>query len=148
MFEQIQFHNIFNFLFVQKGFNFVLKELLNPFMLVSTSETTLEYFCPKGFNQSIHAFFDLKNYFKIFLSRRAACFDSRKYFRIFLSGRVCSIHSCLFCPQKVFQNVFVQEGLLNPLMLVLSTETILEYFCQEGFAHQSLKKFQLLKISI
>ena len=38
---------------------------------------------------------------------------------------------------------FCQEGLL-----VLTSETIFEYFSQEGFAHQSLKKFQLLKISI
>ena len=37
---------------------------------------------------------------------------------------------------------FCQEGLL-----VLTSETIFEYFSQEGFAHQSLKKFQLLKIS-
>ena len=120
-------------LFVQKGFNFVLKVLLNPFIFVSTSETVLECFCPEGFTKSVHACFDLRIYFKIFLSRRVACFDLRKYFRIFLSRWVCSILSCLFWPQKVFQNVFVRKGLLNLFMLVLPSETILEYFCQEGF---------------
>ena len=155
--KQIQFHNIFNCLFVQRGFNFVLKELLNPFMLVSTSETILEYFCPEGFAQSVHACVDLRNYFRIFFVQKGllnpfmlvltsetilkyfcpegllvltsesileyfclegfaqfvyACFFLRKYFRISLSRRVCSIHSCLFCPQKLFQNIFLKEGLL------------------------------------
>ena len=109
----------------------ILKYFCPEGLLALTSESILEYFCPEGFAQSVHT-----------------CFDLRKYFRISLSGRVCSICSCLFCPQKVFQNIFVQESLLNPLMLVLSSETMLEYFCQEWFAHQSLKKFQLLKISI
>ena len=99
-------------------------------MLVLTSETILKYFCAEGFAQSIHACFDL----------------------------------------KVFENIFVWKDLLNPFMLVLSSDSILEClcpggfaqsihacfvlriilecFCQEGFAHQSLKKIQLLRISI
>ena len=152
--DRFSFTIPFIFFFVQKGFNFVLKELLNPFIFVSTSETILEYFCPQGFVQSVHTCFDLRNYFfifcqegfaqsihacfdlrncfKIFLSRMVACFDLWKYFRIFLSRRVYSILSCLFWPQKVFQNIFVQEGLLDLFMLVLSSETFLEHFCQEG----------------
>ena len=32
-------------------------------------------------------------------------------------------------------------------MLVLYSGTTLEYFCPEGFAHQSLKKFRQVKMS-
>ena len=103
----------------------ILKYYCPEGLLVLTSESVLEYFCPEGFAQSVHACFDLRKYLKIFLSRRVACFDL-----------------------KEFYNIFFQEGLLNPFIIVLSSETILEYFCQEGFAQQSLKKFKLLKISV
>ena len=119
--------------FVQKGFNFALKELLNPFIFVSTSETILEYFCPEGFTKTVHACFDLRNYFRIFLSRKVACFGIRNCFRIFLSRRVCLICSCLLWPRKVFESIFVRKGLLSPFMFVLPSETLLEYFCQERF---------------
>ena len=48
--------------------------------------------------------------------------------------------------ESILENFYPEE--FNPFMLVLSSESILEYFCQEGFAHQSLKIFQLLKILI
>ena len=94
MFEQFTF-TIFSIFYVHKGFNFYLKELLNPFIFVSNSETILEYFCPDGFAQSVHACFNLENYFKILLSRRVAGFNFRKYFRILLSRKFCSICLCL-----------------------------------------------------
>ena len=131
---------IFLFLFfVQKGFNFVLKVLLNPFIFVSTSETVLECFCPEGFTKSVHACFDLRIYFKIFLSRRVACFDLRKYFRIFLSRRICSVRSCLFWPQKLLeyfcqggftrsiQIELVLNGLLNPFMIYFVLKDLLNH---------------------
>ena len=142
MFEQIYFHNIFNFSFMptrvlifpwrsclirsflfqtQKLFwnIFVQTGLLNLLMLVLTSETILkyycldgllvltsesilEYFCPEGFAQSVYACYDLRNDFKMFLSRRVACLVLRKYCKVSLSRRIYSIHSCLFCTQKLF----------------------------------------------
>ena len=91
------------FFFVQKNFNFVLNKLLNPSIFALASETILEHFFPEWFAQSVHACFDLRNYFKIFLSGRVACFDLRKYFRRFLSRKVCSIRSCLFDLRNYFK---------------------------------------------
>ena len=81
-------------------------------MLVITPETILKYYCPEGFAQSVHACFDLRNCFEIFLSRSVAYFDLRKYFRTFLSGKL----------------------LLNPFIFVLFSENILEYLCPGRFA--------------
>ena len=36
-----------------------------------------------GFTKSVYAYFDLRNYFKILLSRRVACFDLRKFLEYF-----------------------------------------------------------------
>ena len=32
-----------------------------------------------GFTKSVYVYFDLRNYFKILLSRRVVCFDLRKF---------------------------------------------------------------------
>ena len=80
-------------------------------LLVLTSESILDYFCPEGFAQYVHA-----------------CFVLRNYFRIFLSRRVYSILS-------------------DRTSLRWLTESVHDLLCPEGLT-QSLKKTQLLKISI
>ena len=120
-------------------YTFILKYFCPEGLLVLSSESILEYFCPEGFPQSVHVCFDLRIYFKIFLSRRVACFDLRKYFRIFLSRRICSVRSCLFWPQKLLeyfcqggftrsiQIELVLNGLLNPFMIYFVLKDLLNH---------------------
>ena len=66
-------------------------------LLVLTLESILEYFYPEGFAQSGHACFVLRNYFRIFLSRRVYSIHS---------GGAClewfsqSAHN-FFCPEEL-----------------------------------------------
>ena len=104
---------------------YIYRGLLNPFLLVLTSETVLKHYCPDGLlfltSESIlECFKDLLHLFRLVLT-------SESILKNFLSG------GFFFWPKKVFWNIFVQKCLLNPYMLALSSETTLEYFRQEGF---------------
>ena len=101
-------------------------------MLALSSETILEYFCPEGVapfmlvltSKSILEYFCPEGFAQSFL----ACSVLRNYFRIVLSTRAYLIRSDRTC----------LEGF---------TQSVHDLLCPEGLT-QSLKKFQLLKISI
>ena len=88
------------------AFLLYLQGLLNPFMLILTSETILKYYCPEGLlvltSESFQNIFVQKGLFNPFM---------------------------LVLTSETILKCFHPEGLL-----VLTSESILDYFCPEGFA--------------
>ena len=79
----------------------ILKYYCPEVLLVLTSEGILEYFCPERFVQSVHACFDLRNYFRIFLSRKVHSICSDK---TCLEEFTQSVHD-LLCPEEFIQSL-------------------------------------------